>query len=73
MAVERRVAGCVDTVGPDITCPADKRLCAHIGLDQSRVDRVDANAIALAGEFKRGRFGKQRHAALGHRIERVEL
>src|SRR3984893_13682803 len=37
------------------------------------MDRVDPHPIALAGEFEGRRFGEQRDATLGQRIERVVL
>ncbi len=37
------------------------------------MDRVHAHLVALAAELERRRLGEQRHAALGQRIERIEL
>ena len=48
-------------------------LLAHVGLDEAGMDRVDPDLVALAAELQRRRLGEQRHAALGQRIERVEL
>src|SRR3984893_3455397 len=63
----------LDIVGAEITGAAEEGLVAHIGLDHSRMDRVDANSITLAGQFEGRRFGKQRDTTLGQRIERVVL
>ena len=63
----------IDIVGADIAGATDEGLLAHIGLNDTRMDRVDADTVALAGELERGRFGEQGDPAFGHRIERVEL
>ena len=61
----------LDVVGAEIARPGDQHLVAHIGVDRAGMHRVDPDAVALAGEFERRRFGEQGDAALGHRIERV--
>ena len=48
-------------------------LLAHVGLDEAGMDRVDPDLVALAAELQRRRLGEQRDAALGQRIERIEL
>ena len=73
MLPRRDVAGSLDIVAAGLPRPRHERLRAHVGLDHAGMDRVDANSPALAGEGERGRLGKQRHAALAHRVERVEL
>ena len=54
-----------------IACAHRKHLIAPIGVDRAPVNRVDANPVALAGEFERCRLGEQSDPALGHRIERI--
>jgi hypothetical protein len=46
-------------------------LTAHIGLGNAGMDQIDADAVALAREFERRRFGEQRDPALCHRIKRI--
>jgi len=49
----------IDVVGADIAGTTDKSLFAHIGLNDTRMDRVHPYSIAFTGELKRGRFGEQ--------------
>src|SRR6266851_10210572 len=56
-AADRKPGQClsarlVDVVGAEIACPHDEHLIAHLGLGRAGVDRVDANSIAFAREFK---------------------
>src|SRR5205085_1819640 len=70
-ACQRLLARRLEVVGAEIAGPHRQHLVAHVGLGRARVHRVDADAVALAGEFERRRFGEQGDPALGHRIERV--
>jgi hypothetical protein len=73
MLPRRNVAGSLDVVAAGLPRARYERLRAHVGLDHAGMDRVDADSPALAGERQGGRLGKQRHAALAHRVQRVEL
>ena len=64
---------CVNIVSANIAGATDEGLIAHIGLNGTRVDRVNADTVALASELERGLFGKQDNPPFRHRIERVKL
>src|SRR5712691_6431522 len=50
---QRLAARLLDVVGAEIARPHRQDLIAHLGLGRAGVDRVNANPIALAGEFER--------------------
>src|SRR5438132_1379462 len=64
---QRLAARLLDVVGAEVARPHDEHLIAHFGFGRAGVDRVDANAVALARELECRGFGEERHPALGHR------
>src|SRR5215470_14500479 len=46
----------IDIVGSDISSTTDKSLFAHVGLNDTRMDRIHPDAVALASELERRRF-----------------
>jgi hypothetical protein len=70
-AFQRLLTGRFKVVCAQIARAYRKDLIAHIGVDRAGMNRVDADPVALAGEFERRRLGEQRNPALGHRIERI--
>ena len=70
-AFQRLLAGRFKVVGAQIARAYRKDLIAHISVDRAGMNGVDADPVALAGEFERRRLGEQRNSALGHRIERI--
>src|SRR5207248_10064806 len=47
----------LDIVGAEIARPSDEHLVAHIGVDRPGMDRIDPDAVSLAGKFERGGLG----------------
>jgi hypothetical protein len=73
MGGQRELSRRIDVVRAEIAGATDESLLIHIGLNDTRMNRVHPDAVAFAGELERGRFGEQGDATLGHRIKRVEL
>jgi hypothetical protein len=69
--LSRGLARGLGIVGAERPGTHGEGLLPHVGIDDTGMDRVDADAIALAAELQRRRLGEQRDSTLGQRIERV--
>src|SRR5204862_6843221 len=70
---QRGWSGRIDVVRAEVAGATGESLVTHIGLNDTWMNRDHPDAVAIASELERGRFGEQRDAPLGLRVKRIEL